>query len=127
MKRPYNPSYYPPAPTLQIRFAIAETGLSTDDVLGIVDTGADATIVPIHYLEQIEAAVEGYGRVRGHWGSATSVNLYAVDVAVEEIVFPGILVVGDEEGDEVILGRDVLNRMRLLLDGLQLQSEVVGY
>lgn len=46
---------------------------------------------------------------------------------VEEISFPGILVVGDETGDEVILGRDVLNRLRLLLDGLKLQSEIVGY
>ena len=46
---------------------------------------------------------------------------------VEEISFPGILVVGDEAGNEVILGRDVLNRLRLLLDGLKLQSEIVGY
>lgn len=127
MKRTYNSSYYPPVPTLQVRFAIADTGLSTDDVLGIVDTGADATIVPIHYLDQIEASVEGFGRVRGHWGGATSINLYAADIVVEEIVFPGILVVGDEEGNEVILGRDLLNRIRLVLDGLNLQSEIVGY
>jgi predicted aspartyl protease len=127
MKRTYNRTYYPPAPTLQVRVAIADTGLSSESVSGIVDTGADATIVPIQYLDQIEAAVEGFGTVRGHWGDSTSINLHAVDVVVEEIVFPGILVVGDEEGDEVILGRDVLNRMRLLLDGLKLQSEVVGY
>lgn len=127
MKRSYNSTYYPPAPTLQVRFAIEDTGLSTEKLPAIVDTGADATIVPIHYLDQIEAAVEGFGRVRGHWGSATPINLYAVDVIVEGVIFPGLLVVGDEEGNEVILGRDVLNRMRLLLDGLKLQSEVVGY
>ena len=106
---------------------MAESGLSTDNIPGLVDTGADATIVPIQYLDQIEAAVEGYGRVRGQWGEATSINLYAVDVVVEEIVFPGLIIVGDEVGNEVILGRDVLNRMRLLLDGLKLQSEIVGY
>ena len=65
--------------------------------------------------------------MRGHWGESTDINLYAVDVVVEEISFPGILVVGDEAGNEVILGRDVLNRLRLLLDGLKLQSEIVGY
>ena len=75
MKRTYNHTYYPPAPTLQVRFAIADTGLYTDNVLGIVDTGADATIVPIQYLDQIEAAVEGFSSVRGHWGESTDINL----------------------------------------------------
>lgn len=31
--------------------------------------------------------------------------------------FAAIRVVGDEIGDEVILGHNVLNRLRLLLDG----------
>jgi hypothetical protein len=30
---------------------------------------------------------------------------------------PGIEVVGDDLGNEILLGRDVLNRLRLLLDG----------
>jgi hypothetical protein len=28
-----------------------------------------------------------------------------------------VFVVGDEQGDETVLGRNVLNRLRLLLDG----------
>jgi len=54
MKRTYNHTYYPPAPTLQVRFAIADTGLYTDNVPGIVDTGANATIVPIQYLTKLK-------------------------------------------------------------------------
>ena len=30
---------------------------------------------------------------------------------------PGIFVVGDEQGDEIVLGRDVLNKLRIFLDG----------
>jgi len=127
MKRSYNHEYYPPAPFLQVRFGVADAGLYTEDLLGIVDTGADATIVPLEHLDQIEAAVEGFSKISSHWGQSVEVNLYAVDVVVEEIILPGILVVGDETGDEVILGRDVLNRLRLLLDGLKLESEIVGY
>lgn len=44
-------------------------------------------------------------------------DLYLVDVQIGEITLPGIEVVGDEQTNEVVLGRDVLNRLRVLLDG----------
>ena len=40
-----------------------------------------------------------------------------VDLILDSLRLPGVFVVGDEQGDEIILGRDVLNRLRLLLDG----------
>jgi hypothetical protein len=43
--------------------------------------------------------------------------LYLVDVRIGDVALPGVYVVGDDIGHEVILGRDVLNRLRLLLDG----------
>jgi hypothetical protein len=33
------------------------------------------------------------------------------------LTLPGVEVVGDEISNEVILGRDILNRWRILLDG----------
>jgi hypothetical protein len=39
--------------------------------------------------------------------------------------FAAIQVVGDEVGDEIILGRNVLNRLRLLLDGPAAMLEVL--
>lgn len=38
---------------------------------------------------------------------------------VGEVTLPGVYVVGNELADETFLGRDVLNRLRLLLDGPQ--------
>ena len=61
------------------------------------------------------------------WGEARTVKMYIVDVEVEGINFPGIWVVGDDRGDEVVLGRNLLNRMRILLDGLGEKVEIVGY
>ena len=40
-----------------------------------------------------------------------------MDVQVGDIALPGLYAVGDDVGQEVVLGRDVLNRLRLLLDG----------
>ena len=36
---------------------------------------------------------------------------------ISEMTLPGIYVVGDELGQDVVLGRNVLNHLRLLLDG----------
>jgi predicted aspartyl protease len=127
MKRPYNQAYFPPIPVLQACFSCELTGLYTDDVLCLVDTGADTSVAPVYLLEQIGAAVDGFGRLHGQWGGTRQVSFYLVDVTVEGVTFSGILVAGDKEGHDVLLGRDVLNRMRLLFDGLGLELELVSY
>ena len=42
-----------------------------------------------------------------------------LDVQLGSLVFPGIEVVGDEVSSEIVIGRDVLSRLRLVLDGPQ--------
>jgi hypothetical protein len=49
-----------------------------------------------------------------------------VDVQVGSLTLPGVYVVGDDLGNEVILGRDVLNRLRLTLDGPALVTRLQG-
>jgi len=52
------------------------------------------------------------------------VFLYLVDVAIGKVTLPGIEVVGDPSGNEIIVGRDILNRLRILLDGPAKITEV---
>jgi hypothetical protein len=47
-----------------------------------------------------------------------------VDVRIGEWTLPGITIVGDERSSELIVGRDVLNRLRVLLDGPALHVHV---
>lgn len=39
---------------------------------------------------------------------------------------PGIFVVGDEQGDEIVLGRNVLNKLQLMFDGLANMTDVLS-
>ena len=55
--------------------------------------------------------------VRSQWGERRSVFLYVVDLKIGKLTLPGVYVVGDELGDETVLGRNALNELRLLLDG----------
>ncbi len=57
--------------------------------------------------------------VRSQWGERLPVMLYVVNLQVDDQLFTEVEVVGAEGSNELILGRDVLNGLKLLLDGPQ--------
>jgi hypothetical protein len=114
---PFDTRYEPPFPALQVVLRNDRQDRSTRELPALLDTGADGTLVPIDHLWHIRATPIRDARIRSHWGEPRSVQLFVVDVAIDRLVLPGVIVVGDEAGDEVILGRNVLNKLRLLLDG----------
>jgi predicted aspartyl protease len=113
---PYDTSYDPALPICDVTFSVATTGnkISLPEIL---DTGADATLVPQDLLQELGSRRTFEMWLRSQWGERRVVFLHLVDIQIGEIILPGIYVVGDDLGNEVILGRDVLNRLRLLLDG----------
>jgi predicted aspartyl protease len=117
MSRAYDPAFAPPAPVLSVRLAAPGESDRSEAGLALVDTGADGTLVPARLLEQIEAIGVGTAILRGVLGEAREVHLYEVDLQVETLTMPGILVASDEQGEEILLGRNVLNKLILLLDG----------
>lgn len=119
----YTSSYFPPAPILDIVLVSQPQGNRTDAVAGFLDTGADASIVPLHLLEQIGARYVTEQRVRSYFGEARTVHTYLVDVVIDGITLPALEVVGDTV-DETLIGRDVLNRLRIRLDGPRQRIEV---
>lgn len=112
---PYNTTYDPPVPVCDITLESAEGARVT--LAALIDTGADATLIPVPHLRAIGARQVFEMGLRSQWGERRMVYLYLVDVHVGGVTLPGVYVVGDEMGDEVILGRDVLNRLRITLDG----------
>jgi len=117
MKYPYDTGYEPPFPILQVVLDNIEEDLQTPTTPALLDTGSDGTLVPIAYLRQILAPVFTDTRIRSHWGEWRPVHLFVVDLVIDGLRLPGVWVVGDEQGDEIILGRNVINMLRVLLDG----------
>ncbi len=123
MKYPYSRNDYPSAPVIEVMLVSAAERLQTKPLAAFADTGADGTLVPIQYLDEIHAPPTVEMSVRSPWGDSRRVTLYLVDIQIGDLFLPDIEVVGDLAGGEVVLGRDVLNHLRITLDG---PKEIVG-
>ena len=122
---PYSSEYFPAAPVLEITLGAPGTPPTLGPLEALVDTGADATLIPMKYLRQIGARKVDQATLRSQWGERRPVSLYAVAVEISQRRLAAMWVVGDEIGNEVVLGRNVLNRLRLLLDGPAGMTEVL--
>jgi predicted aspartyl protease len=124
MKYPYDAAYRPPFPVARVAFHNSEEGLRTAAENALLDTGSDGSLVPISYLWEILAPALRDTRIRSHWGEWRPVQLFLIDLELGELMLQDIVVVGDEQGEEVILGRNVLNRLRIILDGPARHTEI---
>lgn len=122
---PYSNAFFPSAPVVEIRLGAPGAEVTFGPIEALVDTGADATLIPMSYLKQVSARKVDQANVRSHWGERRSVSIYSVALEVDGHRFSAMWTVGDELGSEVVLGRNVLNRLRLLLDGPAAMTEVL--
>ena len=86
-------------------------------LIGLIDSGADATILPTAILQQINARRGEVAWARSVTGQRYQVSLYQVTVVIGEYTMRGIEVIANEQTDEIIWGRDVLNQLYVILDG----------
>lgn len=117
MRLSYRTDYRPPVPAIPVRLYSPVTEKYAGPELAIVDTGSDATMVPLRYLLAIGAEETAPGWLVTVTGNRQPVALYFVDIQCAQDVAPGLRVVADETGEDIVLGRDFLNRFALLLDG----------
>jgi hypothetical protein len=115
---PYNnKDYEPPMSVMEVALLSRDTGEVATQVLAIVDSGADATLLPIESLRTARARYYRSSQLRGVTGQAVPVELYAVTLQLGPYVIHGIKAVAGVRSNEAILGRDVLNQLDLRLIG----------
>lgn len=112
----YNSEYHPSMPMVELSIGLPSAD-AVFELRGIVDSGADATIVPVRYLLQLGARRSRKAFMRGITGSGTLVDLYPVSLQLGLFRQDFIEVVGVAEGDELIIGRDILNYLSVTLNG----------
>lgn len=125
MKVPYLNTYTPSIPILQIWLGYPEEALNLGPFEAIVDTGADATILPRSLIDELDAPFVDDAWLSSQWGEWIAVKTFTVDIGLGNLTLPAIRVVADEHNDEIILGRNILNRLKLLLDGPNQETDLL--
>ena len=117
MKFSYNTQYFPPAPSVEIWLGTPNEALGFGPLWAFVDTGADISLIPIKHIKPLQTKVDDRRYLRSQWGEHRRVAIYSLDIGIGQLRLPAVEVVADERGDEIILGRNVLNKLLMTLDG----------
>ncbi|WP_374686276.1 retroviral-like aspartic protease family protein [Promineifilum sp.] len=115
---PYDSQGHDPAmPVVGIGLLSIDTGDPLISLEAIVDSGADATMLPIEALRAAGARYYRAWRMRGVTGQSVNVDTYLTIIQLGPHVIYGVKAVAMSAGSEAILGRDVLNELELTLNG----------
>jgi len=126
MKFVYDTDYFPPAPSVEIRLGTPNESFTVGPLPAFVDTGADSLLVPYRHIESLRAQIDNRKYLRSQWGDQRIVDVYLLDVGIGGLRLPLVEVVADDRGNEVIVGRNVLNKLIVTLDGPKQVLEIIG-
>jgi len=121
---PYNTIFNPPAPFLTISISAIYQKEPTLTIDCLLDTGADISVIPQALANSLNLDPTGLMIVEGFNSERQKLPLFAIDATIETKTLAGIEVLAYQT-DYAILGRDVLNRFRLLLDGPAQNLEIL--
>ena len=113
--------FVPPAPLARVTIRHPLSGATVFDVPMLLDTGADVTLLPQAFVELLgisDDSNEGY-ELKGFDGNVSVARVVEVDLLFLRRAFKGRFLLIDQEWG--LIGRDVLNHMSLLFDGLRLE------
>jgi predicted aspartyl protease len=120
----YDISYEPAAPVIEIQIGASDGTPARLKLTGLIDTGADATMIPLDMLQAAGARFVQRRGLRGVTGERQTVSLYLVAIHIDEHTVHGIRAVATSSGGEIIIGRDVLNNLIVTLNGLASITEI---
>ena len=112
----YNRDYSPPIPEISLDLFNPYTRQSIKGALGFIDTGADGTCIPTRFIRVLKIIPSRWRTVVDFEGKETRKLAYRVTFKVEKWVFKLIEVVTTDT-EEILIGRDILNQLKLELNG----------
>lgn len=122
----YSSSEVPPAPIVVVRVANPTTKNGKEKE-GKIDTGAFMTAIPETLVSELALVPAGEYETKGYKKEEKAEGqkhcTYFVDIALKGYSFPYTEVLAVDR-QNVLIGRDILNQLKLILDGKNLTFEI---
>ncbi len=122
----YSREHYPPAPAFDIYLAAPDSYNWQGPFSALLDSGADVTIVPMSVVAELRVPAIDEIALISQWRDRHVMRLFQVDLKIADQLLPAIDVVSDRWSKEILLGRNVLNRLDLRLEGPRLRTHILG-
>ena len=114
----------PSAPFVNVTLRCPATGAAITAPAQI-DTGADRTVLPARLVGELGLKEDGRLSFQGFAGMIVELPVFLAEVRVHDLAPVAVRVVLGESEPHVLLGRDILNAHRILLDGPNLKLELI--
>jgi hypothetical protein len=120
----YNQQVSPPAPFAFVTISSIDQQRSLGELPAQLDTAAYRTVLPVRFVEQLGLAQVRQIEVEGLGARVSLLPTYLVRIQIHDMPPHTLEVYGCAGESHVLLGRDVLNKYRVLLDGPSLAFEI---
>ena len=120
----YNQQVVPPAPFIYVKLRCSETGRESTVLPAQLDTAADRTTIPGEMVAELNLIPLDELTVSGFGGQMIVVRTYRVELGLHDLEPKVIEVLAHPEEPFILLGRDVLNQHRIVLDGPRSALEI---
>ena len=119
----YQSQLQPPAPFVSVKVRNPATGVELGDLPAQLDTAADRTVLPDTIVKSLGLPQIGSIQIAGFGGVIHSFPVFAALVGIHDLAPQPVKVATHADEVWILLGRDVLNNRRIVLDGPQLALE----
>lgn len=120
----YQRSVQPPAPFINVVLQHPAGGSEMRNVAAQIDSGADRTVLPEKVVQALKLPQVGRIGIGGLGSAILVLRSFAVLLGVHDFPLQQLEIVASAEEEWILLGRDVLNSYRIILDGPQLALEI---
>ena len=120
----YSAHRNPPVPAVNVTIVCPATGKRLESQPAELDTGADRSVLPEAAVTALGLVEDGRLEFQGFTGGIVTRPVFLVDIHVHDLPAVTVRAVLGENERAILLGRDVLNAHRIVLNGPALALEI---